>query len=90
VAEAVRPEVAALAHGLDVGGIGADGLAGAEVGYGEADLSPGPDGPAALALQAAAGFWVGLVEAALSGALALSLGAFEDLGAKELPVGRVE
>jgi hypothetical protein len=75
VKEAVNPKVAALAHGTYVRGYHADRVTGAQVGYGEPDLAPGPRRLVGVALRAAAYLWVGAVHPALARALASSLGA---------------
>ena len=70
--EAVNPKVAPLAHGADVRRVRADWVTGAQVGYGEPDLAPGPLRVVAVALSAAAYLWVGPVHPALAGTLAAS------------------
>jgi len=80
VKEAVNPKVAALAHGTYVRGYHADRVTGAQVGYGEPDLAPGPLGLVAVELRAAAYLWVWAVHAALSCTLAAALCALHANG----------
>jgi len=77
VKEAVNPKVAPLAHGADVRRVHADWVTGAQVGYGEPDLAPGPLCLVAVALDASPDLRVGLVQAALSRTLAASLCALQ-------------
>lgn len=70
VLEAVNPEVAPLAHGLDVAGDHAEWGAGAEVGHGEPDGASGPEGFLALAFKATAGGGIRAMKSALASAFA--------------------
>lgn len=74
---AVNAKVATLASGDYVCGVHADGVAPAEVRYGEDDLSLGEVRGLVVGFGAAAEDGSVSVEPALSGALAAALGAFE-------------
>jgi len=90
VKEAVNPKVASLAHRAYMRGYQADWVTGAEVGYGEPDLAPGPLRLVAVALNAAAYLWVGSVHAALAATLAASACAkYAYADGKLFPSGRV-
>lgn len=76
----IYAQVAALAHGADVGGFEADGVAMAEVGYGEADGASGVVGRGVVGFGAPTNVGVGLVESALARALATSACALQANG----------
>jgi len=90
VLPAVYAEVAPLAGGNDVFRDGTRWGALAHVGRGEADESVEPTRGAVVAFYASARARVGLVQAALPGAFALSSGAVEaDVIGELAPVWRV-